>query len=200
MALTSATTCSTCSRFGRGDRRVVREIRAHAVVAAQVAEHLHEPGPERVQLGLVPRPRDAGTTPHERVEVGCEREPTEARSTPLVQSKRKQIVGAEVAMAHRHRLTTVLVHRRQRGRLGRGGTPRRRSAGHAHADRASSREGSSGHRPAPRYGRGRHGPCWRPWSDSRVSRSGRTSGARAVWSAPASATGTATSSGTILSS
>jgi len=46
--------------------------------------------------------------------AGRERQPAEAGLPGLVERDRAQVVGGEVAVAHRHRLTTVRTHRRQR--------------------------------------------------------------------------------------
>ena len=90
------------------------EVEAHAVVAVQVPEHLHEPSPERVDLDLVPGPGDPGAPPHQRVEVCGERQPAEPGLPGPVERQRTEVVGVEVAMGHRHRLAAVGAHRGER--------------------------------------------------------------------------------------
>jgi hypothetical protein len=99
---------------GRRDGHVVGQVVAQAGLGAQVAEHLHEPLPEGVQLGLAPRADGAAAAAHQRVDVRREAHPGQPQPAVVPGDEGAQVRGVEVAVGHRHRRAAVPAHRQQR--------------------------------------------------------------------------------------
>jgi hypothetical protein len=106
---------------GGGDRHVVREVGAYAVLGVEALEHLDEAAAERVELGFAAGPHRAVPPVHRPVDVDREGQDVEPAGAVGSDGETSQVVVVEVAVGEAHREACVAAYRLECLGVGLGG-------------------------------------------------------------------------------